>query len=256
MTIGDKKLNVVTACSYRGLNICNDLSDDADLKSKSRQMYAKSNTLRQKCHMCSTAVKVKLFTAYFSDVIIIMLLLSLIHVLNTIHEDQDTNDEAPALIRHSSYYDDVKLMNELNNNRIQFNILSLNCASINAKIDQIRLKLAQHKEGGCEFDAICLQETWLSEDSDKSLLCLEDYALISLGKTCSTLGGLIIYLKENLKYKMLDMSLKSNIWEGQFIAIYEDSLCAKTKNWVMFIDHLMTSMKTTNNLLMNLQLYL
>ena len=36
--------------------ICNDLSDDADLKAKSRQMYAKSNTLRQKFHMCSTAV--------------------------------------------------------------------------------------------------------------------------------------------------------------------------------------------------------
>ena len=31
-------------------------------------MFAKSNTLRQKFHMCSTAVKVKLFTAYFSNV--------------------------------------------------------------------------------------------------------------------------------------------------------------------------------------------
>ena len=103
----------------------------------------------------------------------------------------------------------------------------MNCESINAKIDQIRLTLAQYKEGGCEFDAICLQETWLSEDSDKSLLCIEDYALIYLGKTCSTRGGLIIYLKENLKYKMLDMSLKSNIWNGIFIEIYEDSRCAK-----------------------------
>ena len=152
---------------------------------------------------------------------------SLIHILNTIHDDQDTNDEAPVLIRHSSYYDDVKRMNELNNNRDKFNILSLNCESTNAKIDQIRLKLAQYKEGGCEFDAICLQETWLSEDSDKSLLGIEEYALIYLGKTCSTRGGLIIYLKENLKYKMLDMSLKSNIWEGQFIEIYGDSMCAK-----------------------------
>ena len=31
-------------------------------------MYAKSNILRQKVHICSTAVKVKLFTAYFSNV--------------------------------------------------------------------------------------------------------------------------------------------------------------------------------------------
>ena len=61
-------LNTVTSFSYLGHIICNDLSDDADLKAKSRQMYAKSNTLRQKFHMCSTAVKVKLFTAYFSNV--------------------------------------------------------------------------------------------------------------------------------------------------------------------------------------------
>ena len=68
MTIGGNMLNVVTCFSYRAHIICNDLSDDADLKNKSRQMYAKSNTLRQKFHMCSTAVNVKLFTAYFSNV--------------------------------------------------------------------------------------------------------------------------------------------------------------------------------------------
>ena len=35
MTIGGKILNVVTSFS-----VCNDLSDDADLKAKTRQMYA------------------------------------------------------------------------------------------------------------------------------------------------------------------------------------------------------------------------
>ena len=68
VTIGGKILNVVTSFSYLGHIICNDISDDADLKAKARQMYAKSNTLLQKCHMCSTAVKVKLFTDYFSNV--------------------------------------------------------------------------------------------------------------------------------------------------------------------------------------------
>ena len=62
------KLESVTSFSYLGHIICNHLSDDADLRARSRQMYAKSNTLRQKCHMCSTAVKVKLFTAYLSNV--------------------------------------------------------------------------------------------------------------------------------------------------------------------------------------------
>ena len=68
MTIGGKTLNAVTSFSYLGHIICNDLSDDADLKALARQMHAKSNTLRQKFHMCSTAVKVKLFTAYFSNI--------------------------------------------------------------------------------------------------------------------------------------------------------------------------------------------
>ena len=63
MTIGGKLLNVVTSFSYFGhiiYGLCNDLSDDAELKTKSRQMYDKGNTLRHKFHMCSTAVKVKL----------------------------------------------------------------------------------------------------------------------------------------------------------------------------------------------------
>ena len=60
--------NVVTSFSYLGHIICNDLSDDADLKAKSRQIYAKSNALRQKFHKCATAVKVKVFTAYFINV--------------------------------------------------------------------------------------------------------------------------------------------------------------------------------------------
>ena len=68
MTIGGKILNVVTSFSYLGQIICNDLSDGADLKANARQMYSKSNTLRKKFHMCSTAVKVKLFTPYFSNV--------------------------------------------------------------------------------------------------------------------------------------------------------------------------------------------
>ena len=55
MTIGGKMLNVVTSVSYLEHIICNDISDDADLKATARQMYAKINTLRQKLHMCSTA---------------------------------------------------------------------------------------------------------------------------------------------------------------------------------------------------------
>ena len=38
------------------------------MQAKVRLLYAKSNMLRQKFHFCSTAVKNKLFTAYFGNI--------------------------------------------------------------------------------------------------------------------------------------------------------------------------------------------
>ena len=42
-----------------------DLSDESDMKAKARQMYARSNMLRQRFHFCSSGVKNKLFTTFF-----------------------------------------------------------------------------------------------------------------------------------------------------------------------------------------------
>ena len=63
-----------------------------------------------------------------------------------------------------------------------FNILSRNCQSINAKIDELKIKLKKMKNRNCVFDAICLQETWLSNDADTSLFKIEGYKLILKGK--------------------------------------------------------------------------
>ena len=68
MTLGRMKLNFATSCKYLGHVICNDLSDELDIQTKVRLIYAKSNMLHQKFHFCSSAVKNKLFTAYFSNV--------------------------------------------------------------------------------------------------------------------------------------------------------------------------------------------
>ena len=59
LTIGGDKLNLVTTFKYLGHIISNNLSDEADMKAKVRQMYAKSNMLRPIFHFCSTAVKNK-----------------------------------------------------------------------------------------------------------------------------------------------------------------------------------------------------
>ena len=149
---------------------------------------------------------------------------SLIRILNPNDEDQSIFYDEPSIMKNSPYYHDEKLINELNTKTNNFNILSLNCESINSKFDQINITIEQFKRNGCTFSAVCLQESWLSDDSDTSLLQLDGYNLISQGKRCSTRGGLIIYLKDTIKYKLIDIEANSNIWEGQFIEIEQENV--------------------------------
>ena len=129
-------------------------------------------------------------------------------------------DYEPVLTQNSTYYDDARLICTLTNSPNTFKILSLNCQSLNAKIDQIKLKLKLFEREGVEFNAICIQETWLSNNSDNSLLHLEGFHMIPNGKRCSSShGGLVIYHKNTFKFNIIDLQVNSNIWEGQFIDI-------------------------------------
>ena len=77
----------------------------------------------------------------------------------------------------------------------------------------------QLKSKDYEFDVICLQETWLSDDSDITLYQIQGYHLISQGKICSEHGGLAIYFSTKLNFDAINMNINSQIWEGQFIEI-------------------------------------
>ena len=125
------------------------------------------------------------------------------------------------LLQKSQYFDDESLLKQLAKKANTFKILNLNCQSINAKIDQLKIKIQQYKNDNCEFSAICLQETWLDNNADTSLLQIDDYTLISQCKTCSSHGGLLIYLHKHYKYKHL-VGETSNIWEGQFIRVTDE----------------------------------
>ena len=80
----------------------------------------------------------------------------------------------------------------------------------------------------CTFDAICLQEFWLS-NADLSLFKLGNYNVISKGKTCSAHGGLVIDLHNSYRHKNILTNVKSDIWEGQFISV----IIEKTNNKVI-----------------------
>ena len=143
---------------------------------------------------------------------------SLCQLLNN-NDDYGHPDDEPNIVQMSSYYDDDSLNNLFKDKGNSFCILSLNCQSINAKFDQLNIKVQQLKSNGYEFSAICLQETWLSSDSDTSLFKIDGYKLISQGKMCSSHGGLAIYISEKFNCSTIDLNINSQMWEGQFIEI-------------------------------------
>ena len=74
-----------------------------------------------------------------------------------------------------------------------FSILSFNAQSINAKFDEFQIAINQINNIH-EVSIICIQESWLSSDSDTSLFDIPNYQLVAKGKYCSNHGGLLIYV--------------------------------------------------------------
>ena len=66
------------------------------------------------------------------------------------------------------------------------------------------------------FSVISIQESWLTEQDDLCNIQLENYTKISLGKTSSTKGGLIMYIPTQYEYMVCNLKIN---WEGQFIEI-------------------------------------
>jgi hypothetical protein len=140
------------------------------------------------------------------------------NLLDLVNEDDyDAEDEAPSILQHSPYHNDEDLQKVFDTNPDSFKILSLNCQSLNAKFSELKI----YTEGSCScnFHAICLQETWLSDDSDLSLLQLNGYKFISKGKSSSQHGGVGIYLKDYLKFTVITIDSRAKIWDGLFIEV-------------------------------------
>ena len=143
------------------------------------------------------------------------------HVLSTF---VDSEHEIPNFC-NSRYVDMSELQSLFINNGNEFLILTLNIQSVNAKFNNLFPVINNFASQGLYFGAICLQETWNSNDSDLSLLQLPGYQLIHQGSKCTKHGGLIIYLNESYSYKMRNLYTSSNIGEGMFIDINGGNLC-------------------------------
>ena len=88
-----------------------------------------------------------------------------------------------------------------------------------SKFDVLFPIINQLHEENLYFVAICLQECWLQEDDDISLIQFTNYKLIHQSKVCCGHGGLIIDLQSDFSYEIRDLYVRSGIWEGLFIDI-------------------------------------
>ena len=110
----------------------------------------------------------------FVDNVQLNALNSLTHLLNT-----EVTDEL-NIIRHSPYTSDDELIQSRLHHTNGLSILSLNCQSLQAKFDYIKV-IDKFCDSNHPLQVICLQETWFRANTDLSTYIIPVYHIISTG---------------------------------------------------------------------------
>jgi hypothetical protein len=147
--------------------------------------------------------------------------------------ETDVDNNEPSLFQNSSYYLDSDFIELLDSKTNIFTVISLNCQSLNAKFDQLTAYIQMYNSSNSKICAICLQESWLTADSDLSLLQINGYQLISVGKSSSAHGGVAIYLHDTFSYKISDCCIDSDIFDMQFIEVLVENGHSEAKMLVL-----------------------
>ena len=137
---------------------------------------------------------------------------SLLHLVDSL---ENNVDEEPNILLQSQYIDNETLTNILHEKQKVFKVLSLNCQSLSAKLDQLKLFLYELALKDLFFDVICLQETWTDQNIDISYYNIDNYELFHKPKTSSLHGGLATYVrKEYISKAILSGTDYFETWVG------------------------------------------
>ena len=128
--------------------------------------------------------------------------------------------------RHPYISDDELIQSRLHNTN-ELSILTLNCQSLHAKFNYIKVLTDKFCNGNHPLQVICLQKTWFSANTDLSPYVIPGYHIISTGRYASNHGGLVIYLNDIWNYDIKTCDTDSHIWERQIIEITNPSNIAR-----------------------------
>ena len=142
--------------------------------------------------------------------------------------DAENNDELNT-IRCSPYSSDDLVIQSRENCENGLSIVSLNCQSLHAKFDYIRLLIDKFANNNCALQVLCLQESWFSSETDLSPYIIPGYHMISTGHFASNHGGLVIYLNKKWEYKLIADGTDSKLWERQIIEIFNPNKTQRQK---------------------------
>jgi len=157
---------------------------------------------------------------------------SLIEVLED-DSNEENNEESPSLFQHSPYFDIETVADSFQEKEKVFTVLSLNCQSLSAKMDEIRIYLHELNERNVNFNAICVQETWIRPNMDTSLLQIDGFTMINRTASCSAHGGVAIYLQNMFNYSILEIVDDPNVWDGVFIEVDLENFDRKPRKLVL-----------------------
>ena len=139
-----------------------------------------------------------------------------------INEDRD-QDEVD-IIRFSRYYLPSCLPPDLIFKENFFGVLSLNAQSLFAKFEGLVEMLELFASQDIYFPIICIQETWVNDESKLPLVSLEGYSCYYVKPNASSHGGLITYVDNSFEVTGIKKIDNSAVWEGLFIELKHDSL--------------------------------
>ena len=145
---------------------------------------------------------------------------SLVHLLDAISPQEENEAD---IIEHSKYYDDIDFNNALQSYNSKISMLSLNCQSISAKFDKLKLFLDDVNNQN-PISIICIQETWGHDGIQMNCFSLPNYRLINANRRLTAHGGLIIYIHNDFEFKELNEELPitqtSNSLESMFVEVW------------------------------------
>ena len=133
--------------------------------------------------------------------------------------DIDTNEiiQMPP----SLYFevDELKTLKNATDANKQLSILSMNIQSIHAKFHELEVFIETLQNVDFKFNIICLQECWLSEQTDYNYIQLPGYDCVVQGRSCSASGGLITYVDQSFQHEIISNINKYTLWEGLTLRI-------------------------------------